>query len=195
MEQLFTQQWRSDGLRGRADFASHAIIPEYDEHGRVTRVMRVKPTQGDGFSERQETRFDDAGRVTEVKDNAGGNLTVNYDANGNLAGVTTIRLGAVQQQERVSNTFTRDDNGKITRIHSPAGLESYAYDASGNMREVVVKNGPAEAKIEFSDGRPKRLTQFDGSCLEFDYQQEGAAKGQLKAVHYAGDRPALWLCR
>jgi len=39
MEDVFTQQWRPDGLPGTTHFTTQAIIPEYDEHGRVTRVI------------------------------------------------------------------------------------------------------------------------------------------------------------
>ena len=41
----------------------------------------------------------------------------------------------------------------------------------------------AEARIEFSEGRLKRLIQFDGGRIEFDYTDEGPAKGQLRTVH------------
>jgi YD repeat-containing protein len=183
MEDVFTQQWRPDGLPGATHFATHAIIPEYDEHGRVKRVMRVKPTGSDRFSEWQETCFDAAGRVTEVKDCAKGKVAIGYDADSNIASVTTTRVGAEQQEEQVSYDFTRDAHGRITGVNSPGGLETCEYDASGDPSTVLVKRGQSEARIEFSEGRPRRLTQFDGGRIEFDYNDEGPAKGQLRTVH------------
>jgi YD repeat-containing protein len=182
MDEVLTQQWGADGTLRSLDLKTHAILPEYDEHGRVKRVMRVKPTNSGRFTEWQETRFDDLGRVTEVNDNTRGHFALGYDADGNIAGVTTTRLGAEQQEERISYAFTRDALGRITGVTSPGGQETWAYDAAGDPSTVLMKRGQAEARIDFSEGRPKRLSQFDGGRIEFDYQEEGPAKGHLKDV-------------
>lgn len=182
MDEVLTQQWHPDGTLRSMDFKTHTILPEYDEHGRVKRVMRVKPTSSEGFTEWQETRFDNAGRVTEVKDCAKGNVAIGYDTDGNIASVTTTRVGPEQKEEQASYAFTRDAHGRITSVDSPGGQETCEYDASGDPLAVHVKRGQAEARVEFSDGRPRRLTQFDGSVVEFNYQSEGPAKGQLKEV-------------
>lgn len=177
MEEVFTQQWQQDGLPGSVDFKTHTIKPEYDEHGRLKRVLRVKPTGTDSFDEWQETRFDDSGRVTEIKDCRSGNVAMNYDAEGNIAGVETERDG-----QRVGYAFTRDAHGRITGVNSPSAQETCEYDTSGDPLSVHVKSGQAEARVEFSEGRPSRVTQFDGGQVEFDYLDDGPAKGLLKEV-------------
>jgi RHS repeat-associated protein len=178
MEEVFTQQWHPDGLPGTFDCKSHAIVPEYDEYGRLRRVMRVKPTGTNSFKEWQQTLFDDNGRVTEVKDCRGGNVAMSYDVEGNIAGLTTERDG-----QRFCYSFTRNQHGLLTGMKSPWSDETCEYDADGNLSSVVMKRGQAESRAEFSEGRVKRLSQFDGGNIEFDYNKEGSAKELLKAVH------------
>ncbi len=180
MDEVLTQQWRPDGLLHCLDFKTHAILPEYDEHGRVQRVLRVNPANRS--AEWQEMRFDATGRVTEVKDCAGGNVAIGYDAERNVTSVTTLRVDAERQEERLGYTFVRDEHGRLTAVNSPEGQETCDYDAAGNPMTVRVKSGQAEAQIEFSEGRPRRVTPFDGGRVEFDYHDEGAAKGQLQEV-------------
>jgi YD repeat-containing protein len=185
MEDMLTQHWHPDGTLRSLDFKTHAIIPEYDPLGRVKRVMRVKPNGSDRFSEWQETRLDEAGRVVEVQDCAGGKVAIGYDAQGNVVNVTNTRIkaeGNERKEEQTRYSFQHDAHGRITGVDSPGGRETCEYDTSGDPLAVRVRRGQAEAQVDFSDGRPRRLRQFDGSTVEFDYQTEGPASGQIKQV-------------
>jgi YD repeat-containing protein len=184
MEDVLTQEWRPDGLLGSLDFKTHAIVPEYDEHGRVKGVnwARWADAEHKEFSVLQKVRFDASGRLSEVKDCHNGNVGIGYDKDGNIANLTTTRVIDKDKSEQLAYAFTRDEHGRITGLHSPGGQETCTYDASGDPSTVLVKRGQAEARIEFSEGQPRRVTQFDGGRVEFDYEGEGPAKGQLKEV-------------
>lgn len=164
-------------MPGTTNLGAYAITPEYDEYGRVRRVLRVKPTGSDQFSEWQETSFDETGRVTALKDCSGDNHTISYDAGGNVVGVTTERNGA-----RITCELTRDEEGRVTEVLLPTGTETYDYDPAGNPAVVHLKRGQSEAHVEFTEGRPKSLMQFDGGQVEFDYYDDGPTQGLLKTV-------------
>ena len=146
--------------------------------------MRAKPSK-DGTSNRwQETELDDAGRVKAVKDSAGSEIEVGYDAEGRLASLVTKRKG-----ENPGFIVKRRADGKAEQVHSSWSNEDFRYNPDGALERVTVTSGPATAEAEFAGARLKSITQFDKGRMQFDYYDDGGRKGRIKSVQ----TPALAL--
>lgn len=175
---VLQQEWRSDGLLKSMSCETHKVIPQYDEYGRVQCALRAKPAEDDRFSVWQETQFDESGRVKAVKDNTGEDVEVRYDASGDVAALVTKRDG-----KDFGFSIKRNSAGQIDLVDSSWGQEERHYDSRGDLEEVVVRKGPATANTEYSGGRIVRMTQFDGSRVQFEYHTDGEEEGRLKSVN------------
>jgi YD repeat-containing protein len=179
------QSWHPNGLLKSTDFETHSVVPQHDEHGRVTSVLQVKPARGGKFDRWQETAFDGSGRTVAVKDYSGGNVEVAYDREGDVASVVTERDG-----KRLGLNVTKNAAGQVARVESSWGNEARHYDAAGRLEQVVLEKGAASASASYRDGCLATATGFDGGETGFKY---GAAvqtgPGRLTSV----ETPAIRL--
>jgi YD repeat-containing protein len=171
------QSWHPNGLLKSTDFETHSIVPQHDEHGRVTSVLQVKPARGGKFDRWQETAFDGSGRTVAVKDYSGGNVEVVYDREGDVASVVTKRDG-----KRLGLNVTKNAAGQVDRIESSWGNECRRYDAAGRLEHVVIEKGAASAAARYQGRRLAGVSGFDGGETRFDYVATGEAAGRLTSV-------------
>ena len=144
---VLQQKWRTDGLLESVRCEACRIIPQYDPFGRVRSILQVQPEERDRFSIWQKREFDEAGRLTAVKDYSGSDTEVRYDAHGNIAGLTAQRPG-----ENVACSILRNRAGKVEQIHSSWGDEERAYGVNGGLEQIVVRQGFCHGPREIQPG-------------------------------------------
>jgi RHS repeat-associated protein len=174
---IVQQSWHPNGLLKSADFETHSVVPQHDEHGLVTSVLQVKPGRTGRFEEWQETTFDGSGRAVAVKDHSGGNVEVAYDRDGEMASLVTQRGG-----KRLGLNVTKNASGQVDRIESSWGRESRRYDAAGRLEHVEIEKGTASAAARYQDGRLAAVTGFDGGETRFSYGAAGDDTERLMSV-------------
>jgi YD repeat-containing protein len=118
-----------------------------------------------GVTTSYDYTYDAAGRLDQVY--VGGLLTHDYgfDTNGNPA------AGSVDDQDRLlalgGFTYTYTDNGELLTKTETAtsAVTTYAYDALGNLLQVVLPGAPATTISDVVDGRNRRIgKKRNGTC-------------------------------
>jgi YD repeat-containing protein len=105
----------------------------YDQAGRLQRVCDDEPVDGECTSERAEYEYDQNSNRTGGHDQ-GGSITATYDSQDRLLSYN----GA---------TYTYTANGELASKTDSSGTTTYAYDALGNLRTVVLHaEDPNEAE-------------------------------------------------
>ena len=117
---MFQQQWRTDGLLKSVDYQTHSIIPQYDDHGRPTGTLRVKPTTGTKYTSWQRTEMDFSGRVKTMKDSSGSEMRIAYGPEGDIASFVTKRDG-----KSFGFNYLRNKSGQVEQFQSAFGSEDW----------------------------------------------------------------------
>jgi RHS repeat-associated protein len=131
-------------------------------------------------------QYDANGNVTQVTDSLGDTVASQYDADGNLT--QRSYSGPNGAQLLVSLSYDGDNNlTGLNRYSDVAGTHlvgsaSYAYDAQGNVTNIVHQNSSGSTLASFSygyDAAGELKTKVEnGSTTSYTYD----AKGQLTAA-------------
>ncbi|MCI0536413.1 MAG: hypothetical protein L0Z50_14430 [Verrucomicrobiales bacterium] len=125
-----------------------------DKLGRITTKIETVggATRTFGYA------YDEAGRLTEVKQDGATIETYTYDPNGNrlTSGATTATYDAQDRILRFGETsYTYNANGDLLTRTSGGRTTAYSYDALGNLRSVVLPDG---TRLEYVvDGLNRRV--------------------------------------
>jgi len=94
------------------------------------------------------------------------------DRNGNSL---TVDAGGVHASNGASLSFTRDSQGRISRVTGPSGqVLSYAYSAAGNLASSTDPNGNATTYAYDASGSLSSITGATGSLLQtLEYDAAG----------------------
>ncbi|MBD9700160.1 hypothetical protein IGS67_11775 [Flavimobilis sp. GY10621] len=140
-----------------------------DEQGRITQMNGPSP---DGNGRVQSYRYDRPGRLTQVKDTAGGVCTsrnYTFDAAGNRTSLTTdAGDGECAGGTEVSRSWSYDKADRVQ--NAGTGQGSYVYDALGRQTLVPAGDGPGGSDIEiayFDDDLARSITT-GGTSTTFD---------------------------
>ncbi|HYS02725.1 MAG TPA: RHS repeat-associated core domain-containing protein [Candidatus Eisenbacteria bacterium] len=99
------------------------------------------------------------------------------DRNGNSL---TVDASGVHASNGASLTFTRDSQGRISRVTGPSGqVLSYAYSAAGNLTSSTDPDGNVTTYAYDASGRLTSVTGATGTVLQ---RLEYDAAGRLVAV-------------
>ena len=169
---VLRQAWSPGGRLTLAANETTAVHQDYDADGLVTRVLVTPPNEKGQFKHWQETKLDAAGRPREITDYQGLKVTMDYDGSGDLVAMATERAG-----KNYGYQLTRDASGRIEEVTSSWGQQHYRYDDAGEIQRVDMKDGDANAQIEWKAGQLARVRQFDGGTLAIDYYQKGPQAG------------------
>lgn len=130
----------------------------HDALGRIT--QRVE-TIG-GVTATYAYAYDDAGRLSEVRQNGSVAASYTYDANGNRLSVTTpggTTNATYDAQDRLltfgGNSYGYAANGELQTKTSGGQTTSYSYDALSNLRGVTLPNGTPISYV--IDGQNRRV--------------------------------------
>ncbi len=179
---------------------SDLLYRDYDANGRLARVDDARDAAG-VLSMSARYAYDAVGRLTSV---AGASPeSFGYDSIGNLRSIDGAPLDQApgsganlgpHQLDRFGNpasthfTLSFDENGRRTgkRRSDGTAVESYAYDAFGAMRVLVV-NGALTVMGYDHEGRRVVETR-DGMARRFFGRHAELVNGQLVKYYYVGDQ-------
>jgi len=140
------------------NFSHLKIAYSRDKLGRIT---QKKETRGDVLNT-FDYRYDDAGRLVDVKKNNAVQSSYSYDDNGNRLSLTkggVTENGSYDAQDRlltyngVSYSYTA--NGELSKKTVGANSFTYDYDVLGNLKKVVLPGG---GRIDYlTDGQNRRI--------------------------------------
>ena len=144
-----------------------------DQLGRITQKVETL----EGIATTFNYRYDVAGRLIEVKQDAVVVEAYTYDDNGNrLSAYTTHSSvkGQYDNQDRLTqygdNTYDYTENGELRRKNSNGEMTQYRYDVLGNLQTIQLPDGK---QIEYViDGRNRRIgKKLNGQLVQaFLYQ-------------------------
>jgi YD repeat-containing protein len=159
-----------DGLLESATYETFAARPQYDSDGGLRTVLLTTPQSAKTFDRWLSVEYDEAGRVGVLRDYSGLGMQVTYDRTGEPTEFRSTR-GAAK--------FVRDDQGRLQAVSTSWGFQlRNSYDASsGQLWSTAVEQGGATAVVEFENGMPTKVRQFNGGEFLIAYDKKG--EGQL----------------
>jgi RHS repeat-associated protein len=174
---LLTQTWRPDGQLQQVGTPTSDLALEYDEHSLLT-ALHLHPTGGDGRDgDWLTTQVDPLGNPTAIRDGAGLDLQMAYDAAGNL-----ISAGQMTTTGLLGLTIERDGDGRPRAMRSPWGDSRYRYAGRGGLTAVDWRRGGATASVRLANGLVRQVAGFDGGVTHYDYHQRGPLAGRPRSV-------------
>jgi RHS repeat-associated protein len=147
-----------------------------------------------------QTAYDAVDRMVRGTDAVGQLRDRTYDPNGNLAG-ESLTVGGVLHDatsftyddwdRRVSTTnaggyttrYAYDPVGNLTQVTNPDGYTlTYAYDPTNHVLAAADEEGNAVTRTLDLNGRPRTVTDPNGTTVEFTYygQEAVGGNGRLK---------------
>jgi len=177
---ILQQQWHNDGQLATATYETVAEHPEYSEDGIQTGLFITAREKGPQFSRWLRVKYNDLGRPEKITDYSGSEATIGYDQTGQAATVISKRGGI---------KIIRDKRGRIEEAQTSWGYNEHnMYDPiSGELKQTKLSIGKNEAFIEFHQGRPTKIKQFDDGELNISYYTQGIFRGQVKKIHRSID--------
>ena len=125
--------------------------------------------------------YDSFGRVTNAVNGRGAGLTLTYDA----AGLTTRRAWSATEYVEYFYDADRQLTSAVKRVGSTYSTNTFAYDASGRLAQVVYPNGLSLSWQYDAVGRRTRMTTGDGGVTYYEYD----SNGRLYRVKDAAGQP------
>ncbi|WP_367156177.1 PKD domain-containing protein [Methylomonas sp. HYX-M1] len=150
-----------------------------DKLGRITQKQE---TRGDVLNT-FDYRYDDAGRLVEVKKNNVVQSSYSYDDNGNRLSLTkggVTENGSYDAQDRLLTyngaSYSYTANGELLSKTVGAAVSQYDYDVLGNLKKVVLPGG---GRIDYlTDGQNRRI----GKKINGNLTQTFLWQGQLQPI-------------
>ncbi len=160
-EVVVNRVWLSNGLPESESDATTTRRFGYRADGTLASV-KLSPVKGKGDRRSVNLEFDAEGRPLTITDESGAITTLRYDASGRPLGVS-------RPEAEVS--VTPDEAGRPLSVKTSWGrAETTEYDpTTGRPRRSEVKGDGKTASVEYDQGRPRQVRQFDGGELTASY--------------------------
>ena len=172
-EILYSQEWLPDGQLASATTASSTAQPVYDENGVLKKLILAAAGEGDKTTHWMNTEYNEAGLVSLITDYSGSKIEIGYDK-------TLQPRIMVSKQGGIE--LARDDEGRVISAKTSWGEEqNIAYDGQGRLSRTSVKRGVEKQEVNFNQGLPVRITDFDGAETNVSYDK-GSNGPRLKQV-------------
>jgi YD repeat-containing protein len=160
-ELVVSRAWLPNGLPEAESDATTTRRFEYRPDGTLAGV-RLAPVKGRSDRRWVNLEFDAEGRPSTFTDESGATTTLRYDHAGRPLGLTgpgaevTVRPDEAGRPRRVTTSWGRE--------------ETIDYDpSSGLPRRRELKADGKTASVEYDQGRPRHIRQFDGGEFSVSY--------------------------
>jgi RHS repeat-associated protein len=175
------REWGANGLPRLVEEGSTAYRPEYS--GGVLKCLRIRPRdKADASQGWVDLTFE--GPQTKVTEQGG--MVLLLDEAGRPVEWTPYENPHTRERQNRLN-LRRDAQGRVQSLATTWGYqEQRAYDPQGRPTQVTISRSGKHETVEFHDGRPTRIQQFDGGAIGFAYYEDGPAKGKLRQTHLPG---------
>jgi RHS repeat-associated protein len=164
-------------------------VTSRDESGRI--LQRVEEIEGERIV--WDYRYDELGRLVEVKRNGTLVEAYTYDANGNRISETNVFKGVTDMAYTYSiedhlltagnDTYQFDPDGFLTEKTTSEGTTTYRYSSRGELLEVTLPNGTI---ISYDyDPMGRRIAKWINGTIVEKYLWSGRIR--LLAVYNGND--------
>jgi YD repeat-containing protein len=173
-------RWHPDGQLAQATSETAALHPEYRPDGLMSGLLVTTLEKGPRFSRWLHVTYDKQGRTAQVQDYTGSDIRLGYDHTGRVARLDSSH-GSMQLQ--------RDPQGRVATLRTSWGTQQdNTYEPqSGMLQKTVHTQDGSMAAVDFDQGKPTRMQQFDGGELRIAYYNQGLHKGQIQYVRAPND--------
>jgi RHS repeat-associated protein len=173
---LLRRHWHPSGHLAEVASETAVLQPRYSAEGVPTGLLLFPPTRDGKVKSWLEVQCDAQGRAAEITDSSGARIKVVHDATGQPAAWSS-KQGKIEVR--------RGRQGRVEHVETSWGYrEGNQFDErTGQLRRTEVRQGEARALLEYDQGRPARLTQFDGGKFRIGYQdpKRGGQVGEVRA--------------
>lgn len=167
LEQSYDERGRVKEMRHE----SVVVTPQRSPDGQISSLSLNAPGE-QGRTQWVQMDLDKSKRPIKITDYSGMKLEVSY----NRHGIAKIKSG------QGTTEVIRDAKGQIREIKQDENQRMlFERGPKGETRKVTVKRG-SSAEIEYENGKPVRLRQFDGGKMAFAWQKDKAGQARLKSV-------------
>jgi RHS repeat-associated protein len=181
---VFLQHWHPNGTLRSIESENSVIQLQYDQDSLLTaRLLHASGEQG-RLQHWQRTKLDHTGRPVEVTDYRGLQITIRYNANGDIDQVISARKG-----KNYGFQVHRDQAGRVQIVESSWGKAQYFYDEDGHISMMAFEklggSGMERAVLTFESGRLHGIKEFDGGETSISYYKKGPQAGLTKQISCA----------
>jgi len=139
----------------RAGTPLYDVVILRDVLGRVTQ----KTETVDGAAQVTKFEYHASGAISKVERDGVVILALSFDGNGNRLAATGLSTasGTYDARDRVltygTKTYTHGPHGEVTKIEDGGAITTYAYDALGGLKKVVLPTGKIVDYVLDGEGR------------------------------------------
>jgi RHS repeat-associated protein len=171
-EVVVNRVWLPNGLPEAESDATTTRRFKYRADGTLASV-KLSPAKGKGDRRSVNLEFDAEGRPATITDESGEVTTLRYDPSGRPLGVS---------RPEAEVAVTPDEAGRPLSVKTSWGrAETTDYDQkTGRPRRSEVKADGKTASVEYDQGRPRHIRQFDGGELTVSYAGEDSRPEQVR---------------
>ncbi len=163
-----------------AKYGASSLLKLAYTRDKLGRIVQKQETRG-GVVHTYNYGYDTAGRLVEVKLGDVVQSTYVYDDNGNRLSRTTPAgtvAGTYDDQDRLLTygdaTYSYTANGELASKTQGGVTTQYDYDVLGNLKQVVLPNGPNVTVIDYlTDGRNRRIGKKVNGVLTQGFLWQG----------------------
>lgn len=167
---------------GRPEWVSTGPVRAHSQYGPDNRlagiVFDLVPTPRGAFHDWISVAYDDAGRMSVMRDSTGLDFRMTRDAAG-LPVAWKVNTSEVR--------LSRDPRGTVTAVDTSWGeRQEMAYEQSGLLRRATVGRDGKRTTADYQNGRLTGLQQFDGGRLSISYGPDAASPYPSRVVTPSG---------
>ncbi len=166
---VMQQQWHPNGLPATTKYGAFALHPRYQKNDILEDILITPPVGQNQFNEWLSIAYDEQGLSSRFTDCTGAETSIKYDNHG-LPWVFSSKQGKVEMD--------RDKQGRLETVKTSWGdRQTYAYDSkTGLIKKANFSTGSKESAIEFENGLPVVIKQYDGEKFMITYDDSKEKK-------------------
>jgi len=162
-QNLFTQEWNSEGKPELLRFENSIVNREYDKKEVLQRTLITPSGKSKTDHGWMEYKYNESGQVTNVSDFLGMETSYQYDQNGEVSSINSKQGSIVIKRNKK----------RVDEIETSWGSKmNYSYDPDGNILAVNILNSGNSSFLKFTGGQIREISGSRGSKYSISYNPE-----------------------